>query len=261
MKKLFFLAGMPRSGSTLLGSILNKHRDVHVTPTSPILDLICMTEESLKKLSVQYTFNEIEFIKNIAAGILDYGYKHISKPIVFDKHRGWPKNIKIATSLLSNNFSGIVTYRPLPEIITSYIKLAKKDPNNFIDARLRDDGRPINNRNRADYLWRYYISDSYNSIKVGLEQGKDRLLPISYDDITLDTKNTLKKIEAFFSIDGISNIELDHIENTCAEDKDVAWGLKDLHTIRPKIDRTSDDPVDILGQDLFNYYSQFNWKL
>lgn len=261
MKKLHFLSGLPRSGSTLLGSILNKHDLIHVTPTSPIADLICMTEESIKKLSVQYTFDESALLTNTVHGIFEHGFSYTDKPIVFDKHRAWPRNLKIASSFVQNDFTGIVTYRPIPEVIVSYIKLIKKDPDNFIDNHLRKDGRPLNTRNRADYLWRYYISDPYMSVQYGLKNGKDKLLMLSYDEITLHTTDTLKRIEDFFGVSGLSEIHLENITNTCAEDKDAAWGLKDLHTIRPTIRKTSDDPVEVLGKELFDYYSQFDIKL
>ena len=38
-KKYYFMAGLPRSGSTLLKSIINQNPDVHTEPVSPILEL------------------------------------------------------------------------------------------------------------------------------------------------------------------------------------------------------------------------------
>ncbi len=41
MKKLiYFLAGRPRSGSTLLANILAQNREIYVTPTSGIVDML-----------------------------------------------------------------------------------------------------------------------------------------------------------------------------------------------------------------------------
>ena len=261
MKKIYFLSGLARSGSTLLGSILNQHPEIYVSPTSPVADIIFSLEKSVREAHVRYTFDFDKVFANQSKAILYASYDHIEKPIIFDKHRGWPRNRAIAQTCIENDFKGIITYRPTPEIIVSFIKLFNKDPNNWIDNTLRKEGRPINNRNRADYLWRYYMQDPHNSVAYGLQHHPDKLLPLSYDQIVLDTKNSLQKIENFFGISGIKDLHLDSIENTCAESKDESWGVKDLHTIRPMINKTSDDAVEVLGKELFDYYSKFDFKL
>lgn len=102
------------------------------------------------------------------------------------------------------------------------------------------------------------MNDPHTSTLHGLAYHRDKLLTISYNEIVTDTSNVLAKIGTFFDINGLENISLDNIENTCAESKDQAWGVKDLHTIRPVIQKTSDDPIKYLGQELVDYYSQFD---
>ena len=52
MKTLYFLSGLPRSGSTLLGSILSQHSKLQATPTSPLADLLCWIDEGFSKLDI-----------------------------------------------------------------------------------------------------------------------------------------------------------------------------------------------------------------
>jgi len=40
MNKLHMLAGLPRSGTTLLGAILNQNPKVYVTTTSPFVEIL-----------------------------------------------------------------------------------------------------------------------------------------------------------------------------------------------------------------------------
>jgi sulfotransferase len=254
--KFHFLSGLPRSGSTLLGSILNKSPAVYVSPTSPVLDLLCKTEETFQTLEQQYTIWE-NYKHNLFRSIIRDSYPQ-HKIHVFDKHRGWPRNINIANQYLNRPFDGIVTIRPVAEIIVSFLKLMRNDPNNFINVRLSNDRKPINIRNQADYLWRYYIADSYNSTKTGLENNRDKILIVRYNDLVTDTNAVLKDIENFFLIPKLTHLDLSYISNTCAESKDEAWGLKDLHLIRPTIEKTSDSALDVLGQELFDYYSKFD---
>ena len=38
-------------------------------------------------------------------------------------------------------------------------------------------------------------------------------------------------------------------------------GFKNLHTIRPTLQKISKDPRQVLGDELFNYFSKFDQKL
>jgi len=58
MKTLFFLSGLPRSGSTLLGSLLNQHPEIYATPTSPLADLLCLLDTNFNHLDLQYTYEK-----------------------------------------------------------------------------------------------------------------------------------------------------------------------------------------------------------
>ena len=93
MKTLFFLSGLPRSGSTLLGSILSQHPELQATPTSPLADLLCWIDEGFTKLDIQYTYDKQQIQYNTYNSILENFYNHIEKPYILDKHRGWCKNV------------------------------------------------------------------------------------------------------------------------------------------------------------------------
>ena len=56
--KLHFLAGLPRSGSTLLTKILNKNPNIFASTNSPLLDTIHYTEEYLLHQSEQVKASE-----------------------------------------------------------------------------------------------------------------------------------------------------------------------------------------------------------
>ena len=45
-KRIYFLAGLPRSGSTLLANILAQHPQIHVTPTSGVVDMLVQVRNS-----------------------------------------------------------------------------------------------------------------------------------------------------------------------------------------------------------------------
>jgi sulfotransferase len=260
MKQLYFLAGLPRTLSTGLGSLLSQNPSITVTPTSPMLDLLCYTNEAFEKLNEKYTYDYKTVSANIYKGIVENFYKHFNTPIVIDKHRGHPRNVNPLKMFVLPNPKIICTVRPIPDVIASYIKLIEtnKQDDNFVDNDLRKKNMHINTANRAKVLWENYISDPYQSMVFGLKNHRDHLHIVEYDQLVANPNEELEKIYSFLGVSYYDNHQFTNIHNACAEDKDAAWGLENLHKIRPQLKKTSTPAVDILGPFLTNYYSQFN---
>lgn len=260
MENLFFLAGLARSGSTLLGSILNQNPSIHVSPTSPLMDLFCLTEECYERVDSQYTFNKQVTLDNLHKSLANTFYEHIDKPYIIDKHRGWPKNIPQIKKYINGSPKIICTYRPMVETCVSFLNLMNKDPNNDVDRKLRSRGLEINTYNRSMLLWYEYSNDPYNSLKYGLEEHRENILLITYDDIVNDIENQLIKIYNFLEIPQF-NHSFDNIQNTCSEVKDTAWGFKGLHDIRSNISKISPDPKKILSKEVYDFYTKLDNEL
>ena len=257
IKTIHFLSGLPRSGSTLLGSLLAQNKNVYVTPTSPVLDLLCFTNEAFNRLNNNYTYKETIDV-DIYKAIIDTYYGQYTEQVIIDKHRGWPRNVLPAMKCVTPYPKIVCTHRPISEIITSYIVLMNKQKgDNFVDNHLIQKRIPITTEARAKCLWENYISDPYNSLRHGLDNHKGHIHLVSYDEIISSPSDTIYRINSFLDLDTIEN-NYDNIQNVCAEEKDAAWGLNDLHSIRPMLNKISTHPHDILGPFLSSYYDKFN---
>lgn len=259
MENLYFLGGLPRSGSTLLGSLLNQHPDVYVSPTSPLGDIVSGIEKIFKDVNVQYTFDYEKVSYNIYSSVLSNFYNHISKPIVLDKHRFWGKNIDTVRMFLSNKPKIVSTYRSIPEVLTSYISLIDRtgQQNNFIDNHLRNENVEITNNNRAECIWRHYVSPSYGSMVYSINKYPELVHLVNYDELVNNPQNELAKIYEFLEVSSFQN-NFQSIENTCAEQKDIEWGLEGLHDIRSNISKISQNPIDVIGEENVKIYSKFD---
>jgi sulfotransferase len=260
MKQLFFLAGLPRSLSTGLGSILSQNPSITVTPTSPLLDLLCYTNEAFNRLNEKYTYDSKTVSSNVYKGIVESFFENIPTPIVIDKHRGHPRNVNPLKMFVTPNPKIICTVRPIPEVISSYIKLIEKNKqdDNFVDNSLRNKRIPVNISNRAKCLWEEYISDPYQSMIHGIKNHREHLHIVEYNELVNNPTNALKDIYKFLELPFYEGHQFNNIHNHCAEEKDAAWGLENLHKIRPKLEKTSTPPEEILGPFLTDYYTQFN---
>lgn len=259
MKKIYFLSGLPRSGSTLLGSILSQHPELHATPTSPLAELLPYIDEGFSRLDTQYTYDREKVAFNTYNAILSNFYNHIEKPCILDKHRAWPRNINQIKKFFDKNPKIIATNRRISEVIASYILLIEKNKqeNNFLDNFLRDSNLRINTNNRVKALWENYISESYSSLVFGLQHFSKNIHLINYEDLMKSPQEELNKIYSFLEIKSYKH-DFFNIKNQCAEEKDSAWGLENLHKIRPELKRTSPPPEEIIGEDNVELYDKFN---
>lgn len=257
MTRLFFLSGLPRSGSTLLASIMNQHPQIYVSGTSPLMDLLCLTDQSIGTLRKQYSFSTTQEFR-IHDGLLNSFYAHVEKPIVFDKHRGWPRNAPNLSRYIKNPRI-VCTIRPVAEVITSYIILVLRNPHeNFVDDRLKQKKLSLTIENRAKLLWEEYIQDPYQSTLAGLQTNRENMLLVSYADIVSKPDHVLHSICEFIGCDANIKYDFFDIRNTNPEKDVEGWGMPGLHTVRPMLKSISKHPEDVIGPLLTSYFEQFD---
>jgi sulfotransferase len=262
MKKFYFLASLPRTGSTLLASILNQNPNIHASGTSALLDLLIPLSDTINFNRKLYDINHSQEI-NLYRGMMNSFYDHIDKSIIFDKHRGWPRLIDPLKKMGVDNPKMLITLRPIPEIITSYITLIEKTPNepNAIDSILNKKGVAITNENRAMTIWTDYIFSSHTTLSLAIRDHKKQFLFIQYDDIVNCPTEVLNKVHEFFEMEKFDKYDFNNITNNQIEKDETGWGIKNLHTIRPELNKISKNPENVIGKDLTKYFTQFNLKV
>jgi sulfotransferase len=248
------LSGIPRSGSTVLASLLSQHPDIHTTTTSPILDLMNVIKKEWDPITGHLLDKNSEQLKNILTGMFLSSYSHIEKSIIIDKHREWPRHIKFMSETLGHKPKIICTTRDIAEVLASFILLieSNKPRITYIDQELIDSNKPVNNATRCRHLWEKYISVPWKSLKLGKEYDKSCMLFLDYKDIVGNPKETTTKIFNFLEIDTPVNFNYSHL--TPKPENDKAYGLIGLHDIRSELKKTSPPAEDVLGKDIANYY-------
>jgi hypothetical protein len=80
---------------------------------------------------------------------------------------------------------------------------------------------------------------------------------VEYNQLIENPQEELDKVYKFLEVSPQNN-NFNEIENACGEQKDEAWGLRDLHTIRPKLSKISQNPIDVIGEENVKLYSKFD---
>ena len=94
-KKIFFLAGFPRSGNTLLTSILNQNPDVCCTPNSVTLE-IYKELFLLKRTDVFLNYPDEQSLNNVMDEVYNLYYKNWTYKYIIDRGpAGTPGNLTL----------------------------------------------------------------------------------------------------------------------------------------------------------------------
>jgi sulfotransferase len=265
MMKLHFLAGLPRSGSTLLTKILNQNPNIFASTNSPLLDTIHYTEEYLLYRSEQvkssefFQQNAIHTLQQIPKNL----YHNVNKPIIIDKSRGWTNQITHIQDYITKTPKIICTVRNITDILVSFLSLIERSSTvSFIDESLNNLNLEITNENRCDFLMSPagIIGQSYHSLTEAFRKGyEDYLLLIEYENLVSNTQRELNRIHRFLEIEEYS-YDFENIDDTFPE-KDEVYGLTGMHSVRPKVSKIYRDHTKYMNDYILNKYSDLEfWK-
>lgn len=258
MRKIHFISGLPRSGSTLLTAIFRQNPNFQARMSSPVSHIYeavlrAMTPEN--KFSI---FIDEDQKSRLLKGIFDSYYADIPpEKALFDTNRDWTGKISGISHLFPDS-KIICCVRDVAWIIDSFERLVQKNP--FDLSRLFNFDPTWSVYDRAYSLMspKGAVGRPLNFLKEaysGEESG--RLLFIDYEKFTRSPQETLKKL--YHSLgEPVFEHDLENLTYTEGE-FDAHIGLKNMHTI--------DSPVafrprkTILPPDLFKVYEPLNfWR-
>lgn len=257
-RKYYFLSGLPRSGSTVLASILSQNPEIYVSPTSPLVGLMNGTNKIWNDADQVAAYYSDAHYSSIMKGIVDNLYFDIKKPIIIDKNRAWPNPHNI--SLLRRTFGTepliICTVRDIPDILASFIKLIRRSPLSlsFIDKELIKMGWDLNDENRIKWLMTNdgHVFQSWYVLREGFNKDLKNLLLVEYEDLVQKPLYVLNRIYNFLELSLVDH-NFENIENKVQENDNI-YSLPGMHTIRPKLEKDRVEAVNILGERLYDMY-------
>lgn len=257
MRQFYFISGLPRSGTTLLSTILNQNPKFQASISGP---LARFTRAIIEQSSAQggYRFQcPPEKRKSIIHGIFDNYYDDPNKEVFFDTNRGWTlltpfiKDLYPYTKL-------IVCVRDINWILDSFEKLYRKNP---YDKNLMIPDEYSNNvYSRCDYLMSE--SSTVGFAYMGLKQAitsaeKNMIMLVEYEQLCKNPEGMMKAVYNF-----IDQPYYDHDYNNVEasyDEFDADVNLKGLHTTRKEIEWV--ERPTILPPDIIHKYSNLEvWR-
>jgi sulfotransferase len=255
MRLYYFISGLPRSGSTLLSGILRQNPEFYADIASPVQGMIGNTVDFMT--SCENNLNILENQrKNILLSIFDGYYSHLNPSIVFDSSRGWTKD----TTLLKELFPYtkiLCCVRDIPWIINSFEIINKKNP--FHTTTLVEPEFKDNVFSRSDAMMDKkdgIIAKPWISLQEGYAINPEMIYFVEYKNLCESPEEEMRNIYEFLEKPYYQH-DFENVEYS-NENFDRVCNLKDLHTVRKKVEYKEQKKV--LPPEIWEKYESMNME-
>lgn len=241
--KLCFLAGLPRSGSTLLANILLQNPKIHVTATSGLIDVVRAVRDICDKnpLFKAIPHEERDRMKlDMIRGVIRGRFNAVETSICFDKNRGWPTIFELMANLFGgkDKVKAIICVRDLRDILASFEKLYRKTLETSSTTQEAADF--IAHRTalgRAEFIMgaKEPVGYSMDVVRDAVTRGwREQMLFVDYEVLCKQPTKVLGGIYGFIDEAPFEH-DIGTVEQVTVED-DTFHGFVGLHDIRPKVE-------------------------
>ena len=264
MKTFYFMAGLPRAGSTLLSTLLNQNPRIYSGPSSPVLGVMYSTHDNFISNELYTGYPKPDQVNEIIGSVIEHWYSDIDKPVVIDKNRAWCARVPFIEGYIKQEAKVIVPVRRIDEILSSILTMIKRNsfqegqPRiNFVDEYLVKNNIPINDETRCQHLLSPdgIVWESLNATKLGVEEGhSDKFLFVDYNDLVKDPQKELNEIYEFLGEEPFEHT-FENLSNEHREDDITTYGLSDMHEVHSELKKVSTDPSEILPDSMIELYN------
>tara|TARA_B100000519_G_C14203434_1_gene419068 strand:+ start:381 stop:1190 length:810 start_codon:yes stop_codon:yes gene_type:complete len=256
-KKIFFLAGFPRAGNTVLTSILNQNPNICCTPNSVTLE-IYKNLFLLKETEVFLNYPDHQSLDNVLNNVLNNYYKNWHYKYIIDRGpAGTPGNLKLLKKHFKQPIKIIFLVRPILEVLASWIDWANRTPDSFI-RKMGNSTEACHKLMQQDSLIMKEMRCMENLLKP---ENKHHVHFVDYDEIVFKPQETINGIYKFLKIPKFKHrfINLDQVTVNGLSYNDTIIG-KNMHTIKTEgLTKTKRDIKSILSKEIIKTYGKIKF--
>tara|TARA_Y100000004_G_C8955092_1_gene430426 strand:+ start:2067 stop:2825 length:759 start_codon:yes stop_codon:yes gene_type:complete len=246
----YFISGLPRSGSTLLSAILRQNPKFHSDVSSPIQYLV---EGAIKTI----TESESDFIVtdsqrlNTCRGIFDGFYSDFNKETIFDTSRKWTRRTHLLRGLFPYT-KILCMVRDIKSIVNSFESITSRNYTRWTNYSEKN----IVSRCMSHFDEGGMIMEALTSLQEGYYSNPNMIQFIDYDNLSRNPERVLREIYEFLEKPYYPH-DFDNVIYS-NEKYDMMCGVKDLHTIRKRVEYVS-KPC-LIPPPVLDYINQSNFE-
>ena len=238
---VFFRCGLPRSGSTLLTSILEQNEYFHCETSGALISALSVAWRSftLNATSSKYEMSDLSPRRDALAGLFFGYFKGCNKQAVISNDHHWTRiSIPLLESIIQKKLKMIVTVRAPHEILASFEKMRLENPLQCNIDEVTNGTSTIGSR--SDYFNNPagVIGSTYGHLYDNVIQGySDRLLFIDYNKLCHDPDKQMRRIYNFLELPYFKH-DLKNVpqSNIVFHSSHLGGHFNNQHDVRPAVE-------------------------
>jgi len=260
MKTYNFISGLPRSGSTLLSSILKQNPKFTSGISDPLSSYAHSIIRDTNTAVGMDAAVSIDKRKEIIRDMFDSFYKH-GREVCFNTNRGWTSDTSLLKDLFPN-FKMIVCLRDVPWILDSFEQLNAKNPYTIKPLYHHQELGNVHDRCRILMGEMPNFGGYVHGPLINVQQSMfcneiDHILYIEYETLVRNPKQSMQQIYQFLGEQWYEH-DFENVEDSYDEFDEQAK-ISGLHTVRRKVEYQ--DRRSILPGELWDKYGPMSfWK-
>jgi sulfotransferase len=256
---IHFIAGLPRSGSTLLSAILRQNPQFHAGISSPVAALFTSLLNVMSARAEWVDlFDEDQRENVLRAAFTGYYQKIHPTQTVFDTNRLWCAKLD-ALARLFPQARVIVCVRELAWVMDSFERLVRKNP--FLQSRMYPAESATTVYTRTSYINAPtgVVGMSWDAVQEAFYgDHSHRLVVVDYEALAREPRRAMEFIYEAIGLPTFAH-DFEHVAYEEAGEFDVRLGIPGLHLVTGSV-RFVDRPT-VLPPDVFQRFTNRNfWR-
>lgn len=261
MRKTYhFISGLPRSGSTLLSSILKQNPRFTASISDPLQSYVhSIIRDTNSNVGMDSSVS-VDKRRDIIRDLFNSFYK-TDREVCFNTNRGWASDTSLLKDLYPN-FKMIVCIRDVPWILDSFEQLNSNNPYTIKPLYHHQELGNVHDRCRMlmgeiPNFGGYVHGPLINVQQSMFSNEVDHLCYIDYETLVKNPRDSLIQIYQFLGEPWFEH-NFDDVEDSYDEFDNQAK-ISGLHTVRKKVEYR--ERRSILPTEIWERYSHMSfWK-
>ena len=260
MKTYHFISGLPRSGSTLLSSILKQNPRFTASISDPLASYVSSIIRDTNTAVGMDAAVSIEKRKDMIRDLFDSFYKH-NNEVCFNTNRGWSASTSLLKDLFPD-FKMIVCVRDVGWILDSFEQLNAKNPYTIKPMYHHQELGNIHDRCRILMGEIPNFGGYVHGPLINVQQSMfcnevGQICYVDYETLVKFPESSMKQIYQFLGEPWYEH-DFDNVEDSYDEFDEQAK-ISGLHTVRRKVE--FQERRSVLPGELWDKYNPMSfWK-
>lgn len=251
--RIHFIAGLPRSGSTLLAALLKQNPLCHVLVHSPVNRIFNAVRTGVSELESPLAITKEQRIR-LLNGVFDGYFADVTSELIIDSHRYWHYELA-ALDMLRPEARVVCCVRSPAWILDSTERLVRKNP--IQCARMMGNAVCQSVYDRIEQMMGpHYLGGPMRGFRQAwFGEYAKKLIVVRYDSLAERPGDTMSKLYAL-----LGEAPFGHdFDNVAHEEPDLDrhFGVPGMHTVRGPIALRRRETI--LPPEVFRQYDNSFW--